>query len=284
MTGRPDRVAAIQMTSGPDVEENLGRAGELLDEAAAEGARLAVLPENFACMPLAEEARLTVAEDPGAGTIQDWLSESARATGLWIVGGTIPLRISGDRVRATASCLVYTDRGELAARYDKIHLFDVRVDEGARAASYKESKHTWAGEKAVVVDTPLGRMGLAVCYDLRFPELFRRLLDMGMEFAVLPSAFTATTGKAHWEPLLRARAIENLAWMIAAAQDGRHPNGRDTHGDSMVVDPWGTIVTRRVEGVGIVVASIDRERQAALRKDFPSLEHRTQFLNRDNAG
>ena len=271
------RVAAVQMTSTPRVEENLSDAERFLDEAASAGARLAVLPENFACMPHSESERLSIAEPEGDGPIQTFLSERARATGLWIVGGTIPLRMPDDEPRASASCLVYDDEGDLACRYDKIHLFDVSVEEEKGKKSYRESRYTCPGKTPVVVDTPAGRMGVAVCYDLRFSGLFLDLLGKGMEFAVLPAAFTAVTGRAHWEVLLRARAIENLIWVVASAQGGRHVNGRETHGDSMIVDPWGTVVARQREGTGCVITEIDLEKQAKTRRSFPALEHRTDF-------
>jgi predicted amidohydrolase len=270
----PVRVAAIQMGSGPEVEANLSVASRLLASAAAAGARLAVLPENFACMPVRDADRLEIAEDDGAGPIQDCLARTASELGMWIVGGTIAIRCEGDG-RPAAACLVFDDRGQRQARYDKIHLFDVTLPD--REESYRESDTIRAGERVVVLDSPLGRLGLAVCYDLRFPELFRRLLDEGTEVIVLPAAFTAHTGRAHWETLLRARAIENLCWMVAAAQQGRHPSGRETWGDSMVVDPWGTVMDRRRSGAGIVMAEVDLARQARIRQRFPAPGHRKAY-------
>lgn len=270
----PVRVAAIQMGSGPGVEANLSVASRLLAAAAVAGARLAVLPENFACMPNRDADRLEIAEEDGAGPIQDHLARNAAELGIWIVGGTIAIRCEGD-ARPAAACLVFDDRGQRRARYDKIHLFDVSLPD--RDESYRESDTIRAGERIVVLDSPLGRMGLAVCYDLRFPELFRRMLDGGTDVIVLPAAFTAHTGRAHWETLLRARAIENLCWMVAAAQQGRHPNGRETWGDSMVVDPWGTVVDRRRSGEGVVMADIDLGRQARIREQFPALGHRKTY-------
>jgi deaminated glutathione amidase len=263
------RVAAIQMTSAPDVQANLDAAGRLIAQAAAAGARLAVLPENFAIMARSDAERLAAAEPDGAGPVQDFLAATARARGLWLVGGTIPLQTGGNKVRAAS--LLYDDRGERVARYDKIHLFDVTLGNGER---YYESNGIEAGDTPVVVDTPAGRLGLSVCYDMRFPELYRRLLDAGAEIVSIPSAFTAFTGRAHWEPLLRARAIENLVYVIAAAQVGHHRNGRETHGDSMVVDPWGEVLARLPHEVGVVTAECDLEKLKRLRAQLPSIDHR----------
>jgi nitrilase len=263
------RVAAIQMTSAPDVATNLREAERLLAQAASAGARLAVLPENFAIMARNNAQRLAVAEFDGTGPIQEFLATTARAHRLWLVGGTIPLRTRGEKVRAT--CLLYDERGERMARYDKIHLFDVQLGNGER---HFESNAFEAGDTPVVVDTPAGRLGLSVCYDIRFPELYRRLLDAGAEILSIPSAFTAYTGRAHWETLVRARAIENLCFVIAAAQTGRHPNGRETHGDSMIVNPWGEILARRAREPGVVVADCDLAAMRAFRSQLPSIEHR----------
>jgi len=268
------RVAAIQMGSGPDVEPNMSRASELLADAAAAGAAVAVLPENFACMPDRDADRLRIAEEDGDGPIQEFLARSSRDLGIWIVGGTIPVRLAGDS-RPAAACLVFDAQGRRRARYDKIHLFDVALPD--REESYRESDTIKPGDGVVVVDSPVGRLGLAVCYDLRFPELFRRMLDEGMEVVALPAAFTAHTGRAHWETLLRARAIENLCWVVAAAQWGRHPNGRETWGDSMVIEPWGKVVDRRRSGSGVVVADIDLARQARVRRQFPAVSHRKPY-------
>jgi predicted amidohydrolase len=262
--------AAIQMTSGSRVEPNLIEAGRWIAAAAQAGARLVVLPENFAIMVAADAERLAAAEAEGSGPIQDFLSAAARQHRVWVVGGTIPLR-SQDPTKVRAACLLYDDRGERVARYDKIHLFDVRLGNGER---YYESNGIEAGETPVAVDTPAGRLGLSVCYDLRFPELFRRLLDAGAQIIAVPSAFTAYTGRAHWETLIRARAIENLAYVIAAAQTGRHANGRETYGDSMIVNPWGEILARRAREPGVVTASCDLEKLKSLRAQLPSIEHR----------
>lgn len=264
-------VAAIQMTSGPDVSANLREARALLEEAAGRGTVLAVLPENFAFMGLSDGDKRRIAEDDGRGPVQDFLAESARRLEIWLVGGTVPLRGAADG-RAAAACLVYDSAGERRARYDKIHLFDVEVPE--RSESYRESANVAPGSTPVVVETPVGRLGLSVCYDVRFPELFRKLSAAGAEILAVPSAFTEPTGRAHWETLLRARAIENLCWLIAPAQSGFHPNGRETYGDSMIVDHWGRVLDRLPRGRGCITADIDLERQRRDRRSFPSLTHR----------
>jgi deaminated glutathione amidase len=265
------RVAALQMTSGENVPANLNEARALLHEAHDSAAALAVLPENFAFMGMHDADKLAVAESDGGGPIQDFLAETAERLHLWIIAGTIPLRVPGD-ARVAAASLVYDAEGKRAGRYDKIHLFDVEIPE--RAESYRESAHMAPGKTPTVVDTPVGRVGLAVCYDVRFPELFRNLSAAGAELFVLPSAFTAPTGRAHWETLLRARAIENLAYLIAPAQSGFHPNGRETYGDSMVIDYWGRILGRLPRGRGCVTGEVDLVRQAEVRRGFPALMHR----------
>jgi predicted amidohydrolase len=270
-----NKVAAIQMTSGADVAPNLEVARGMLRGARAQDAVVAVLPENFAFMGRGEEAKLAVAEAPGAGPIQDFLAQSARQFGLWIVGGTIPLKVEGE-ARVAAASLVFDAQGEQVARYDKIHLFDVDVP--GKLESHRESKAVRPGSLPVVLDTPVGRLGLAVCYDVRFPELFRALLAQGAEWFSLPSAFTVPTGRAHWELLLRTRAVENLCYLVAAAQSGYHENGRETHGDSMVVEPWGRVVTRLPRGTGVITAELDLARQRRLRQDFPAVDHRRLSL------
>jgi deaminated glutathione amidase len=264
-------IAAIQMTSGPDVSVNLQDARALLEDAAGRGARLAALPENFAFMGLSDGDKRRVAEDEGQGPIQDFLAESARRLGLWIVGGTVPLRGAADG-RVAAASLVYDATGQRRARYDKIHLFDIQVP--GRAESYRESANVAPGSTPVVVETPVGHLGLSVCYDIRFPELFRRLSAAGAELLAVPSAFTEPTGRAHWEPLLRARAIENLCCVIAPAQTGFHLNGRETYGDSMIVDHWGRVLDRLPRARGCVIAEVDLARQRRDRDSFPSLTHR----------
>ncbi|MDG4595613.1 MAG: carbon-nitrogen hydrolase family protein [Candidatus Contendobacter sp.] len=267
-------IAAIQMVSGPDVAENLAAAAELLAQAAAQGARLAVLPENFALMGQRETDKLAAREAEGAGPIQTFLAEQAARHRLWLVGGTIPLRVAGDDSRVRAACLLFDDRGRRVARYDKVHLFDVQVV--GSAERYAESATIAPGDRYVTADTALGRLGLAVCYDLRFPEQFRALVDQGMELLALPAAFTATTGLAHWETLLRTRAIENQCYVIASAQGGKHANGRETYGDSLIVDPWGEILARLPRGPGVVLAEFSRERLENVRRQFPALQHRVR--------
>jgi deaminated glutathione amidase len=265
------KVAAVQMTSGPDVTANLEQARGLLEDAAARGALLAALPENFSFMGLKDADKRAVAEADGSGPVQDFLGSTARRLGLWIIGGTVPLRAGADG-RVAAASLVYDADGRRTARYDKIHLFD--VDLPGRPESYRESAHVSPGAQAVVIDTPAGRLGLSVCYDVRFPELYRHLSAQGAQLLAIPSAFTAPTGRAHWETLLRARAIENLCYVIAPAQSGFHPSGRETYGDSMVVDFWGRILSRVPRGRGAAVAAVDLSAQAGVRKSFPALVHR----------
>ena len=265
------RVAAIQMVSSADVGLNVDGASRLLREARAQGARVAALPENFAFMGVAEADKCAIAENDGDGPIQSMLASLASELGLWIVAGTLPLRVPGE-ARLAAACLVYDAAGRRVARYDQIHLFDVEIP--GKDERYQESSSVWPGATPVCVDTPAGRLGLAVCYDLRFPELFRRLLSLGAEWFCLPSAFTAPTGRAHWEVLLRARAIENLCHIVAPAQSGFHENGRETHGDSMIVDCWGRVLARLPRGTGVVTAEIDLVRQRELRQNFPCVDHR----------
>jgi nitrilase len=264
-------VAAIQMASGPNVKANLSEAEKLIKTAVQQDAELVVLPENFAIMGMTETDKVTIAEKPNDGEIQKFLSEQAVRHNVWIVGGTVPIEsdITG---KVFSACLLYNNKGEVVARYDKIHLFDVTLE--ANNESYTESETIDAGDEVVVVDTPFGKLGLAICYDLRFPELFRAMADVGLEICVLPSAFTSATGRAHWEPLLRARAIENLCYMVAPDQGGYHVNGRETHGDSMIIDPWGVVLNRLPHGTGVVVSKIDLDMLKKTRKNFPALEHR----------
>jgi len=264
--------AVLQMTSAPDVAANLATARNLLEQARAQGAVLAALPENFAIMGRKETDKLEAGEEFGEGPIQAFLGHCARELKLWIIGGTIPIRVAGRPDKVAAASLLFDDQGRCVARYDKIHLFDVDIPD--REESYRESATIAAGSAAVVVSTPLGHLGMAVCYDVRFPELFRALQAQGAEILSLPSAFTAPTGKAHWELLVRARAVENLCYMLAPAQGGMHPNGRETHGDSMIVDPWGHILARVAAGPGLAVAEIDRTLQQEVRSRFPALSHR----------
>jgi predicted amidohydrolase len=268
------KCAAIQMASSPNVGSNLLEAEKLIAEAAKAGAKLVALPENFALMGEHELDKIRIKEVDGQGPIQNFLSETAAKYGVWIVGGTMP--IAGDAEhKVRAACLIYNDRGERVARYDKMHLFDVSVP-GTNEV-YRESDSIEAGPRPLVFDTPFGRIGVAVCYDLRFPEFFREMARMGMEILVIPSAFTAETGAAHWELLLRARAVENLCYIIAPNQGGFHINGRKTFGHSMIVDPWGVVLDCHKTGGGFIVADIDLERLEKVRTAFPVLQHR-RFL------
>lgn len=265
------RFAAVQMASGPNVNANLYEAERLISDAAKAGCNLVVLPENFAIIGMSETDKVKVRESFGNGPIQSFLAQQAKRHGIWLVGGTIPLESSvAEKIRA--SCLLFNHLGEVVARYDKIHLFDVKLPESGE--SYTESETIESGDEVVVADTPFGKVGLGICYDLRFPELFRSMLDKGLEILALPSAFTAITGKAHWETLIRARAIENLCYVVASAQGGYHINGRETHGDSMIVEPWGVIVDRLPRGSGVVMAEFDRSRVESTRKNFPAINHR----------
>lgn len=262
------RVAAIQMASGPNVTANLAEAERLIAAAVKQGAKLVALPEYFAIMGLKDTDKLAVKENIGKGPIQSFLSRIAKQHKIWLIGGSIPL-VCEDANKVRNSCLVYDDKGKQVARYDKIHLFG--LDLGME--HYQEDTTIQPGTEIVVVDTPFGRLGLSICYDLRFPELYRAMPHV--DIIVVPAAFTATTGKAHFETLIRARAIENLAYVIAPAQGGYHLSGRETHGDSMVVDPWGVVLDRLPRGSGVVMANINRDYQSSLRSSLPALKHRT---------
>ncbi|MCK5697600.1 MAG: carbon-nitrogen hydrolase family protein [Gammaproteobacteria bacterium] len=294
------KVAAIQMASGPNVSANLNEAKRLISDAIKQGAKLVVLPENFAYMGLSELDILEVAEpsiidnlsseknigsdsnleEKSYAPIQTFLSSLAKEKKVWILGGTIPLQVKETSQildkkkqpnKILASSLLFNDKGHVEARYDKIHLFD--VDLGEQGGIYHESAFTQAGDKVVVVDTPFGKLGIAICYDLRFPELFRDMVSEGVQILGLVSSFTSTTGKAHWEILNRARAIENLCFVVSSAQGGYHVNGRETHGDSMIVDPWGGIIDHLPHGSGFVIADIKTENLEQTRKNFPVLKH-----------
>lgn len=264
-------IAVVQMASGPQLNANLMEAGRLIQEAASAGAKLVVLPETFVLMAMQDRDRITIAEPLGYGPIQEFLVRKARQHRVWIAGGTIPIQ-SHDPMRPYASCLLINDQGDLVARYDKIHLFDVLVQQD-EIGTYMESQFTCPGNDIVVVDSPFGRLGLSVCYDLRFPELYRELVLRGAEVLLVPSAFTAVTGQAHWEVLLRARAIENLCYVVAAAQGGYHVNGRATYGHSMVIDHWGQIRGQLPKGSGTVGVELDLTALRATRQTFPVLAH-----------
>ena len=262
------KIAAIQMASGPQVSANLNEAERLIEVAANQGAKLVALPEYFAIMGLKETDKVSVREDEGKGPIQSFLSKMAKKHKIWLIGGSVPLT-SNFPNKVRNSCLVYDDKGKQVARYDKIHLFGLDLGN----EHYHEEKTIESGNEIQVVDTPFGKIGLSICYDLRFPELYRAMGEVNM--IVVPAAFTDTTGKAHWETLIRARAIENLSYVIAPAQGGYHLSGRETHGNSMIVDPWGVILDRLPRGSGVVIATMNPQYQASLRKSLPALKHRT---------
>jgi len=263
-------VAAIQMASGPSVSANLEEALRLIELAVSQEAKLVVLPEYFCIMGLQDTDKLSVREQPGEGMVQSFLSETAKRFGIWLVGGSVPL-VSHMPDKIYNSCLVYDDTGKQVARYDKIHLFGFALGN----ERFAEEKTIEAGNKVVALDSPFGRIGLSICYDLRFPELYR--LMGKVDIILAPSAFTAITGKAHWETLIRARAIENQAYVIAPAQGGFHVSGRETNGDSMIVDPWGVVIDRLARGPGVVVAMLDHAYQSSVRASLPALEHRCLY-------
>jgi len=269
-------IAAVQMNSGPVVAENLQHASRLLDQAAASGAQLALLPENFAFMPVDEHERLATAEHFGTGPIQDFLAKYSKTLGLYVIAGSVGLVDLDQDPRVFAACLVYSPEGVCIQRYDKIHLFDVEV---SRQEAYRESAVIRPGQKVVLADTTVAKLGLSICYDLRFPELYRELSARGAQALLLPAAFTVTTGRAHWELLLRARAIENQCYVIAAAQTGRHANGRDTWGHSMIINPWGDILCQLDDGEGIITAPFDLAFLDNIRQRFPSLQHQRLKVN-----
>jgi len=271
------KIAAVQMVSTPRVATNLETARRLVARAAGEGAQIVVLPEYFCFMGASDRDKLAIAEAPGTGPIQRMLAETAREHRVWLIGGTLPLTIDDggakDGVavdRVMNADLVFSPRGELAARYDKMHLF--AYDNGSER--YDEGRTLRAGSTPVAFEADGVRVGLSVCYDLRFPELYRALMRPPCDLLSVPSAFTYTTGAAHWEVLLRARAIENQCYVVAAAQGGTHENGRRTFGHSLVIDPWGEVVACLDEGEGIVVAELQRERIDSVRRQLPALEHR----------
>jgi predicted amidohydrolase len=262
------KVAALQMASGPNISGNLSEARRLIENAVAQGAKMVVLPEYFSVMGMQEEDMVRAREQVGSGVVQSFLADMARKHRIWVVGGSIPL-VGDAPNKYRNSCLVFDEHGQQVAQYDKIHLFNLDLGN----EHYHEAETIEAGNQIVVIDSPFGRIGLAICYDLRFPELFRAMKNV--DIIVLPSAFTSTTGKLHWETLVRARAIENLAYVIAAAQGGYHVNGRETHGHSMVVDPWGRVLDELPRGSGVVIAEVNPGYQASLRASLPALTHRT---------
>ncbi|MDD5579198.1 MAG: carbon-nitrogen hydrolase family protein [Methylobacter sp.] len=269
-----NKCAAIQMASSPNISANLLEADKLIAEAARAGAKLVALPENFALMGAHELDKVKAKEVDGSGPIQNFLAAVANKYSVWVVGGTIPVA-SSESHKVRAACLVYNDQGERIARYDKMHLFDVSVP--GTTEMYRESDSIEPGSEPQVLDSPFGKLGIAVCYDLRFPEFFRKMVRLGMEILIIPSAFTAKTGAAHWELLLRARAVENLCYVIAPNQGGFHINGRVTFGHSMIIDPWGLVMDCHKTGGGFVAAEIDIEHLEKVREAFPALNHRRFF-------
>lgn len=262
------RAAIAQMTSSSRVKDNINLTEKLIAQAYEQQADLIVLPENFAFMGKKDADKAKIAEVFGQGHIQDKISQLAKRFKLWVIAGTIPVKGEGTRLRA--SSLVYDERGRCVARYDKIHLFDVRVSE---QEAHQESLSIERGDNLVVVDTPLGKIGLSVCYDLRFPELYQQLVLRGAELFTVPSAFTATTGLAHWEVLLRARAIENLSYVLAPNQSGKHDNGCQTYGHSLIIEPWGKVLVELKQEVGVAFADIDLQGLHKLRRQFPCNDH-----------
>ncbi|MFM2067609.1 MAG: hypothetical protein RLZZ584_2518 [Pseudomonadota bacterium] len=269
------KIAAIQMVSTPELASNLAAATRLVGQAADQGAELVVLPEYFCIMGRHDTDKLALAEPPGSGPVQDTLAALARQHGVWLVGGTLPIAVAGDAAHATNTSLVFAPDGRQVARYDKVHLF--RYDDGERR--YDEAATLNAGDTPVAFEArsragTAHRVGLSVCYDLRFPELYRRLMQPPCDLLLVPAAFTYPTGEAHWELLLRARAVENQCYLLASAQGGRHENGRRTWGHSMVVDPWGRVLAELAEGEGVVCATLDTTVTTQVRSQLPALQHR----------
>lgn len=268
------KAAAIQMTSGRDVQRNLEAAGHLIADAARDGAGLIVLPENFSFLGAQDAERIAAAETHGSGPAQDFLAAAARRHGAWIVGGTIPILDRNDR--AASRSYLFAPDGSVVAHYDKIHLFDVEIP-GQAEESYRESATTVPGDRVVTAETPLGRVGMTICYDIRFPALFHRLGVLGVDVIVVPAAFTVPTGRVHWRALIVARAIESLAFVVAAGQWGEHAGGRKTYGHSMIVGPWGEVLAVREDGAGTVSAELDMIGLERLRNQFPVLTHRREL-------
>lgn len=270
------KVAAIQMCSSNVVEENLATAEKLIHQAVSNNAKLIILPEMFAVMGKTALDKVLVKEKYGTGIIQSFLADQAKKHDTWILGGTIPIESSkSDKIRAAS--ILYNNKGIVAARYDKIHLFDVELSE---KETYKESDTTEPGNELIVVDTPVGKLGLGVCYDVRFPEMFRYLFNKGAEIIALPSAFTVKTGKAHWELLTRSRAVENFSYLIGSAQGGTHPSGRSTFGNSLIVDPWGEVVSKYTDiEPGVIYADIDLNKLHEIRKSIPVSSHQTIYFD-----
>ncbi len=267
MTKQNCRIAALQMVSGPRVGDNLALAARLVADAVDQGAQLVALPEYFPIIGAADADRVRAREDFGSGPVQDWLAATAQRHGIWVFAGSLPLTAEMPDKMRNAS-LAYNPAGECVARYDKVHLFGFKKGDEA----YDEAAFIEPGNQLVTVDTPFGKVALSICYDLRFPELYRALAPV--DLILVPAAFTETTGRAHWEILLRARAIENQCYLLAVGQGGRHENGRLTHGNSMIIDPWGEILDRKLKGPGVVIADLDHDRLAEIRQSLPALAHR----------
>jgi predicted amidohydrolase len=269
------KISAIQMTSNESVKDNLSVVDALITKAVDQGSNLVVLPEMFPIAGLESTDKIKVSETLGAGEIQDFLAHQAKKNHLWIVGGTIPLKCQHtDKIRA--ACLVYNDNGKVVGRYDKIHLFDVDI---SQTESYQESATTDPGTDITVIDTPLGKLGLSVCYDIRFPELYRRLFNSGAEIFTIPAAFTLKTGQAHWEILSRSRAIENFCYVVGACQTGTHTNGRKTYGHSLIVNPWGEIINSLDDGTDVITAEVNLEKLHQIRKNIPIGEHQKFYFS-----
>lgn len=270
------KAAVIQMISGMDIDENILNAGHWLDEAARQEAEIAVLPENFAVFSVKQMVQAGIDEKEAGGKIRSFLSDMSKKYGIWIVAGTIPsiIRPDGSEIdgKVRSVCRVYSSDGEEVSRYDKIHLFDADVND--EHSTYRESNEIEGGDEIIVADTPFGKIGLAVCYDVRFGELFIKLVEKGAEIITLPSAFTKETGDAHWEPLVRARSIETQAWFLAANQGGQHTKRRVTSGSSMIIDPWGKVKNRLYSGEGVIVSDIDLDYMRECRKSIPVSQHR----------
>lgn len=268
------KASVLQMTSGPDVMKNLTMAAELIKQAADQASKLVVLPEMFPIMGAEPQKKVQIAEAVNKGPIQEFLKSQAKSNKIWIVGGTIPIQ-TADSSRVRSACFVYDGQGNTQARYDKLHLFDVCVTKDVE--EYKESATIEPGESVTVIDTPIGRMGLCVCYDLRFPLLFQEFIRQGVEIIAVPTAFTVKTGQAHWEILTRTRCIDIQAYGLFSCQVGRHGPGKTTYGHSMIIDPWGEILGDLSSEPGIVTRDIDLEFLQQVRRDLPVLEHQRSF-------
>ena len=265
------KVSCVQIASGPNIDANLLEVGKYIEESKESGADIVVLPENFAMMGAKDSDYLDIKEDFGSGKIQDFISNTAEKNDIWIIAGTIPIK-SDNKEKVYSTCIIFDNNGNIISSYNKIHLFDVNLVESNE--KYNESDIYLNGDSIVAVDTPFCKIGLSICYDLRFPELFRHLSNQGVDLICMPAAFTAVTGKAHWEYLIKSRAIENLVYFAASAQGGYHVSGRETYGHSTIINPWGETLNIIDGSSGIIVSAIDLKSQSMLRKNFPCLEHK----------